>query len=159
MRPARLATIRLLVGLLAGVVTSSGALLAPPAAHAAEPGSPATEASKAYALEAVASPASLRSGGKGVLRLTIAPVAGAHVDPRAPLKVTLASSAGLALARPVLGREDLADPKAEAPRFEVPFTASAAGAQELKARLDFFVCTDRWCVKQVRDLVVPVDVK
>jgi hypothetical protein len=151
-RPAHLA--------LAPLLALSTALLAPLAARGeAAQGTPAAEAAKAYSLEAAAAPASLKVGGKGVLTLAIVTAKGAHVDPRAPLKVTLSASAGLALAKTALGHDDQAGGKDEPPRFEVPFTAGAAGAQEARAKVDFFICTDKACVKQVREIGIPVDVK
>jgi hypothetical protein len=125
------------------------------AARAIDPGA---EAAKSYTLEATG-PASLKVGATGTLVLAIKPVPKTHVHPQAPLKITLSASPGLTLAKTALGRKDLPDPKAEAPRFEVPFTAAAAGKQEARATVDFFICSDQWCVKQVRDVVVAVDVK
>ena len=126
------------------------------AARAVDPGA---EAAQSYQLEASAAPASLKAGGAGVLRLAIKPGPKVHVHPQAPLKITLSSSAGLVLAKAQLGRGDLADPKAEAPRFEVPFKAAAAGPQEATAKVDFFICSDAWCVKQVREVKLAVAVK
>jgi hypothetical protein len=120
---------------------------------------PAAEAAKAYRIEASASPSTLRAGAGGTLVIAIRPEAKAHVHPEAPLKVTLAASPGLTLARQRLGRGELTDPKAEAPRFEVAFTAASAGPQQASATLDFFICSDQWCVKQVREVKVDVDVK
>jgi hypothetical protein len=73
--------------------------------------------------------------------------------------VTLTATPGLKLGKEKLGRADVLDPKAGAPRFEVPFTAAAAGAQEATAKVDFFICSDTWCVKQIRDVKVAVSVK
>jgi len=156
MRPRRHAAA--LVKGLAGLAASL-AFLAAAAPSRAAAGDPASEAARSYTLEAKATPATLQAGGTGALRLTITPVGKTHVHPQAPLKVTLGSSAGLTLAKATLGRADLADPKADSPRFEVPFTAAAAGAQTLTAKVDFFICSDQWCVKQVRELSIPVDVK
>jgi hypothetical protein len=125
------------------------------AARAVDPGA---EAARSYTIEATG-PATLKVGAAGTLVLAIKPVAKTHVHPQAPLKITLTATPGLALAKTALGRKDLPDPKAEAPRFEVPFTAAAAGKQEATAKVDFFICSDQWCVKQVRDVVVAVDVK
>jgi hypothetical protein len=133
----------------------AAALLAT-AAHAGDPGA---EAAKSYALTVTATPAALKVGGEGTLSIAIAPVAKTHVHPQAPLKVTLGATPGLTLAKGALGRGDLADPKAEAPAFKVSFKAAAAGAQELTAKVDFFICSDQWCVKQIRDVKVAVDVK
>jgi hypothetical protein len=126
------------------------------AAGAADAGA---EAAASYAVEASAEPARLKVGGQGTLTVAIKPSKGAHVHPQAPLKVALGATPGLSLARAELGRKDLAEPAAEAPRFRVPFTAAAAGAQEARARVDFFICSDRWCVKQVRELTVAVTVE
>jgi hypothetical protein len=123
------------------------------AAMAADP----SEAARSCAVRAVAEPASLPVGAAGTLRLFIEPTGAVHVDPKAPIKVTLGASAGLTLPRAQLGRGESrqAGPGVS---FQVPFTATAAGKQEVKARVDFFLCTDQWCVKQVRDLTVLVDV-
>jgi len=125
------------------------------AARAADPGA---EAARSYTIEATG-PATLKVGATGTLVLAIKPVAKTHVHPQAPLKIALSATPGLALSKTALGRKDMPDPKAEAPRFEVPFTAAAAGKQEATAKVDFFICSDQWCVKQVRDVVVAVDVK
>jgi len=131
---------------LAGLALSAGAA------------EPAADAAKTYAVQASAEPASLKAGAVGSLRLAIAPTGTVHVDPKAPLKVTLTATPGLALPRSRLGRPDAVQAGAGV-KFEIPFTATAAGRQEVQAKLDFFVCTDQWCVKQVRDVTVAVDVK
>jgi len=125
-------------------------------AQAADPGA---EAARSYRLAVTATPAALGVGGEGALAISITPLEKTHVHPQAPLKVTLTASPGLGLAKGALGRGDLVDPKAEAPAFKVPFKATAAGAQELVAKVDFFICSDQWCVKQVREVKVAVDVK
>jgi len=134
-----------LVAALAGVAFS--ALAADPAADAAS----------SYALRASAQPAALKAGASGKLRLAIEPTGAVHVDPKAPLKVTLTASPGLTLAKAQLGRAD-AVAAGQGVSFETPFTAAAAGKQEVQVKLDFFVCTDQWCVKQVRQVTVAVDV-
>jgi hypothetical protein len=127
-------------------------------ALAAAAADPAADAATRYAIRASAEPASLKAGGAGTLRLAIEPTGEVHVDPKAPIQVTLAASGGLALQKARLGRPD-AVATGSGVTFQVPFSATAAGAQQLKAKLDFFICTEQWCVKQVRDLTVAVDVK
>ncbi len=131
------------------------ALLAAPLARAADP---AAEAANSYRIDTEVSAKALRPGGRGTLVLAIVPVGKVHVHPQAPLKITLQSE-GLDLAKTSLGHADAVDPKADGPRFQVPFVARKPGAQEVKAKVDFFICSDQWCVKQVRDVVVPVTVK
>ena len=120
---------------------------------------PAAEAAKAYTVEATVVPGSLKVGEAGALRIAIKPTPKAHVHPEAPLKVVLSATPGLTLAKQKVGRADLADPKAEAPRFEVAVKGAAAGKQQVTAALDFFICSDAWCVKQAREVKLDVDVK
>ncbi|WP_242346204.1 hypothetical protein [Anaeromyxobacter terrae] len=128
---------------------------AAPLARAADP---AAEAAQSYRIDTQGTTSDLKAGGKGTLVLAIVPLSKVHVHPQAPLKITLEAQ-GLTLERTSLGHKDAVDPKSEAPRFEVPFLAAAAGKQVAKAKLDFFICSDQWCVKQTRDVAVPVNVK
>ena len=138
---------------LAGIALS---LLAAAPAFAAN--DPAAEAATSYRIETAGSTTALKVGEKGKLVLAIVPAEKIHVHPEAPLKITLQAS-GIDLEKTALGHKDAVDPKAEGPRFEVPFRAATAGAGEARARLDFFVCSDKWCVKQVKDVTVAVQVK
>ncbi len=134
-------------------IALAAALAAP--ALAAEPPSGAD----GYAVSTRGSTQALEVGETGKLVLAIEPRAPWHVDPRAPLKIRLEPSAGLKLAKTSLARKDLVDPKAEMPRFETPFTAGSAGAQQCLAHLDFFLCRDTICARQTRTVVLPVAVK
>jgi hypothetical protein len=125
-------------------------------ARAADAGS---EAARSYRVETEGTTRRLANGASGKLVLTIVPLNGTHVHPAAPLKIALSGTPGLKLSKDLLEHKDAVDPKAEGPRFEVPFTVSQAGAQEARAKVDFFICSDQWCVKQSRDVTVPVDVK
>jgi hypothetical protein len=127
-----------------------------PLARAAEPGA---DAAKSYRIETAGTTEKVGVGKPGLLVLSIVPVEKVHVDSRAPLKVTLEATPGLKLSKTTLGKTDPVDPKAEGRRFEVPFVAEAAGKHEARAKLDFFVCSDQWCVKQVRDVTVAVEAK
>jgi hypothetical protein len=126
-------------------------------ARAADPGA---EAAKAYAVDTSGSTSSLKVGERGKLVVALRMTApGWHVHPDAPLKVRLEAPAGLKLDKTDLGRKDLPDPKAAAPSFEAPFLATAAGAQEARATVDFFVCSDTACVKQAKTVAIPVAVR
>jgi len=125
-----------------------------PLAGAAEPGA---DAAKTYRIETAGTTEKVGVGKPGLLVLSIVPVEKVHVDPRAPLKISLEATPGLKLSKTTLGKTDPVDPKAEGRRFEVPFVAEAAGKHEARAKLDFFVCSDQWCVKQVRDVTVAVE--
>jgi len=132
------------------------ALLLGAVAGAAEP---ASEASTSFRIETGESTRQLRAGGDGKLVIDIVPLGGTHVNAEAPLKISLSSTPGLKLSRQALGHRDAVDPGADGPRFVVPFQATGAGAQEARARVEFFICSDAWCVKQARDVAVAIDVK
>jgi hypothetical protein len=136
-------------------VLLAAALLLASAARAADPGDAATT----YRVTAQGSTAEVKAGKEGKIVLVFEALGKVHVDPRAPLKITLSSTPGLKLGKEKLAHQDAVDAKAEMPRFEVPFTAVAKGKQEAKAKLDFFLCSDAWCVKQTREVAVAVDVK
>jgi hypothetical protein len=138
--------------LLAAVLALSLA----PLARAAEPGD---EASRSYRIDTAGTTEKVAVGKPGLLVLSIVPLEKIHVDPRAPLKITLDATPGLKLSKTSLGKADPVDPQATGRRFEVPFVAEAAGKHQAKAKLDFFVCSDQWCVKQVRDVTVAIDAR
>jgi hypothetical protein len=131
-------------------------LLAAPLARAADP---AAEAATSYRLETTGTTQALKVGEKGTFVLSIVPLGKVHVHPQAPLKIALDATPGLKLEKTSLGKADPVDPKADGRRFEVPFLAQAAGKQEARAKVDFFICSDQWCVKQVKDVTAAVDVK
>jgi hypothetical protein len=132
------------------------ALAAPALALAKEPGD---DAARGYLIETGDSTASLATGERGKLVLVIRAQGSWHVDPRTPLKVDLVAPAGLQLEKTRLGKKDVVDPKSESPRLEAPFTAAAAGRHDVRAKLDFFVCSADACVKQVREVAIPVTVR
>jgi hypothetical protein len=119
----------------------------------------AERAARSYAVDVSGSTTELAVGGRGVLLIAIHPQPGVHVQSQAPLRLTLSASPGLALARDRLAWPDAVLPNADSPRFEVAFTASAPGPQAARARLEFFVCSSTWCVKQEREVALPVTVE
>jgi hypothetical protein len=149
MRPR---TLTLSLG-LAGLLALAGAALS---AQAADVGQ---DAAKSYRIETAGTTAEVPRGGEGKLVITIVALQGTHVHPAAPLKIALSGSPGLKLSKDVLGHKDAVEPSAPAPRFEVPFTATDGGAQEARAKVDFFICSEQWCVKQAREVAVAVQVK
>jgi len=138
------------------LVAAAVALLAC-AAGAADP---AADAAQGYTVEASASPPAVKVGEGGKVAVTIRPKAPTwHVHPQAPLKIRFEVPAGLKLERAELGRKDAADSASGSPRFETPFVATAAGAQQVNASVDFFICSDTACVKQVKSVAVAVNVR
>jgi hypothetical protein len=119
----------------------------------------ADEVAATYRIETAGTTQQVGLGKPGILVLSIVPTAKVHVDPRAPLKIALEATPGLSLSKTSLGKADPVDPKADGRRFEVPFVASAAGKHEARAKLEFYVCSDRWCVKQARDVTVAIEAR
>jgi len=131
------------------------ALLAAPIAWA----DPAADAATSYRIDTAGTTQQVAVGKPGRIVLSIVPIGKIHVDPRAPLKIALEAPPGLNLSRTSLGKSDPVDPNAAGRRFEVPFVAEKAGNHDVKAKLDFFVCSDQWCVKQVRDVTVSLQAR
>ncbi len=122
----------------------------------AEPGA---DAAKSYRVETTGTTQKVQVGAEGKIVLAIVPIEKIHVDPRAPLKITLEATPGVRLSKTSLGKADPVDPKSDGRRFEVPFVVEKAGKHEARAKLDFFVCSDQWCVKQVRDVTIALEAK
>jgi hypothetical protein len=120
---------------------------------------PAADAAKSYRIETAGTTQRVEVGKPGTLVLSIVPVEKIHVDPRAPLRIALDATPGLKLSKTSLGKADPVDPKADGRRFEVPFVAEAPGKHEARAKLEFYVCSDQWCVQQKRDVTVALEAK
>jgi hypothetical protein len=118
----------------------------------------AERAAKSYAIDLSGSTRALAVGGRGAVVVVLRFQPGVHAQAQAPLRATLTASPGVALARDRLGWPDVVGPRSEAPRLEVPFAALAAGAQTVKVRLEFFACSNAWCVRQDREAVLSVAV-
>jgi hypothetical protein len=138
------------------VILSISLVLATPGLAVADP---EANAAKSYRVETQGTTVALPAGGTGTLVLSIVPLEGTKVHPQAPLRIALSGTAGLKLTRDTLGRKDASDPKAAGPRFEVPFTAVTAGAQEARAKVEFYLCADDWCARQTRDVSVAIAVR
>lgn len=117
-------TVRLMTALLAGVLA-----VAAPAAAADDPG-----------YEVVLT---VGRTAPPTVSLSILPHAGYHLLADGPLYVRLHGD-GVTLPRALLRREDAVDPRAEAPRFELPFHRDRAGAH-LDADLVFYICAGARC--------------
>lgn len=117
----------------------------------------AARAASACAVDTAGTTTSLRTGAPGLLVLALRTEPGVRVQARAPLRATLAATPGLALARDRLGWEDVAD--RATPALRVAFEARAPGPQRITARLEFFLCADGWCARQVRDVEIVVSVE
>jgi hypothetical protein len=84
--------------------------------------------------------------GKVVLDLEA--LKGWKVSPEAPLIIELTPSASLTFTKNKFRNADMQKPKAEKPRFEIPFTAQAKGSHDLKLKFDVVICTEKMCQKK-----------
>ena len=123
-------------------------VLALPAASRADDGA------NAYTIESTPGPLKVKKGAQAKAHVEIVPRKDAHVSPDAPLSVALSSGAGLKLEKAKLLRADTRETKARGVEFDVPFTAT--GSDELKASVSFFICTEKLCERQKRDVILAV---
>ena len=94
--------------------------------------------------EVVMTVARTAAGEPTSVSLSILPHAGYHLYADGPLLVRLHGE-GVTPARPLYRREDAVDPRAEAPRFELPVHRDHAGAARLSAALTFYLCRATRC--------------
>ena len=80
---------------------------------------------------------------KQTLSLSILPRPGYRLGADTPVLVRL-DGQSVELPRKLFRRQDAVDPRAEAPRFEVPFHATATGAR-IEAELTFYICKAARC--------------
>ena len=83
-------------------------------------------------------------GEHAAVSLSILPRAGYRLLADGPLLVRLAGD-GLTPDKALLRREDAVDPRAEAPRFELPFRRQRAANATLTATLTFYICDAARC--------------
>jgi len=140
-----LAPILLLLGLLAGSVAASVVLAADAPEHELRTGGALT----------------LAAGARVAASLTIVPVPGRRLAADAPLslRLTVTPADGLKLPRRRYTLADAADPRAEAPRFDLAVEALAPGAYTVSVDARFWLCAAHTC-RAVRDHIeLPVTVE
>ena len=117
------------------------------------------DAAKAYRIETSQAPLKVKRGEQGQAKVTVVPRNDAHVSPDAPLSVTLSSGPALDLPKQKLGRPDAKATDAKGVEFDVPFVGKQSGKDELHAQVTFFICTDKVCERQKRDVALAVVVE
>lgn len=132
-----------------GGVLAAALLLAPALAHA----------DAGYSIK-VPDRVDVTVGAEAAPSLTIAPAAEHSISRQGPLLITLevAPAEGLTLRTHRYRREDAADERAEAPRFDLRLRAAAAGDYRIAIELDFWVCRrwSCWPVSETRTIAVSV---
>ena len=103
----------------------------------------------------------VKAGEKGKVVISIAAKNGAHVSDEAPLRIELSSKESK-LDKEKLALADSVGPKEVGPRsavkFEVGFAPSAHGKTTVDAKMTFFICTEKLCSRQTKNLSLPVEV-
>ena len=117
------------------------------------------DAAKAYRIETSRAPLKVKKGAKGEARVTVVPRSDAHVSPDAPISVTVTAGSALELPKAKLGRTDAKATEAKGVEFEVPFVGKQSGKDELKAQVSFFICTEKLCERQKREVALAVEVE
>ena len=82
-----------------------------------------------------------------------------HINQEYPIEISLTGDADTSFPKTKLARPDAAEFGDKKARFDVPFTAKAAGDHKLLANVKFAVCTAENCVPDERDLALAVAVK
>ena len=101
----------------------------------------------------------VKKGETGHAKVEVVPGSDAHVSPDAPISLTVSSGPAVKIAKAKLGRPEAKETKARGVEFEVPFTAQNAGKDEIKGTLSFFICTEKLCEKQKREIAMAVEVQ
>jgi hypothetical protein len=98
----------------------------------------------------------VKKGETGKAKVEVVPKSNAHVSPDAPISLTVSAGPGLKLEKAKLGRADARETAAKGVEFDVPFTAASAGKDEVKGSLTFFICTEKLCERQKKDVSLAV---
>src|SRR5689334_14533987 len=99
----------------------------------------------------------VKKGAASSAKIEVVPRSDAHVSPDAPISLTVTADEGVTLPKPKLGRAEAKETPSKGVEFEVPFTAQSKG--EVHGSLTFFICTEKLCERQKRDVAVAVEVE
>ena len=97
----------------------------------------------------------VKKGAAAQALIAVVPRSDAHVSPDAPVSLTVTAGPSVKLAKARLGRAEAKETSQKGVEFAVPFTADASG--EMKGTLTFFICTEKLCERQKREIAVRVD--
>ncbi len=117
------------------------------AAEKAPTPAPAPAAAQTYKIKIT--PGDAEAGKQATSVIEVTPMPGYKMNKDFPSKLAVAPADGVTLAKTAFENDD-AQLTEEALRFEVPFTAAAAGKLDLAGSADFSVCNENAC-KLIRD--------
>lgn len=98
-------------------------------------------------------------GQEGRFEIALTPRGEFHVNAQYPMTITLAGPGEVAFPQAEITRDQAAEYGEPRARFQVPFTASAAGQHRVTAQVDFAVCTPESCMPDCRTLAVVLPVE
>jgi hypothetical protein len=136
---------------------------AEPAAQQPQPGAAEAELSDtvedpSFALSL--SPVGEYEAGKlGSLAVSLEPRGEYHINQDYPMSIEITGPDGVSFPKARLDKPDAAKFDDNVARFDVPFTAAAAGEHQIQAKVKFAVCTPETCVPDERTLALAVAVK
>lgn len=98
------------------------------------------------------------AGEEGTFTLELTPKGEYHVNEDFPMAVRVAGPDGVTVPGE-LGNSDAEERTQERARFQVPFTAAAAGEHRVSCQVEFAVCTPETCMPDQRTvaLLLPVE--
>lgn len=102
-------------------------------------------------------PGPYQAGQEGHFDIRLAARGNYHVNQDYPISIQITAPDGVTLPHATLARPEAAEFGEELARFDVPFTAPA-GHHELRALVDFAVCTPESCMPDTRTLAIALDV-
>lgn len=114
------------------------------------------EVSSAYRIE-TPHVIKVKKGEPSVARVEVVPRSDAHVSPDAPISLTMHAGPAATLVKEKLGRAEAQATAAQGVAFDVPFTATQN--EKLEGTLSFFICTEKLCERQKRDVKLAVEVQ
>lgn len=123
------------------------------------PAAAGSPADTAYTLDFPTAPLKVKKGAAGTARVAVVPKPDAHVDPNAPISLTVTAGPGLELPKAKLGRPEAKATDGGGVAFEIPFAGKAAASETIKASLTFFICTAKLCERQKKELSLAVVVE
>jgi hypothetical protein len=134
--------------------------VAPQSAEPSKPAPPPSERVDDPTFEVAAKPAGPYATGKlSSFAVSLKPRGEYHINQDYPMSIAVAASPELEFPKPKLGKPEAAEFGEQLARFDVPFTAKAAGAHKVEAKVRFAVCTPENCVPDERTLAVVLPVE
>jgi hypothetical protein len=130
---------------------------APAVAPGAQVAAPSSIEEATFALR-MAEAGPYKAGELGRFVLQIEPRGEFHINMEYPVEIAVTGTDGTTFPKANLLKPDAAEFGEKKARFEVPFTALAAGDHKVNCNVKFAVCTEENCVPDERNLTLALAV-